>query len=165
MKIPSSFTHPQVQGPHVPRTFRNRWFCPPLFFYPRQYLRPRSLICYLDLSELKFSQSQGESSLGRVFELHICHYSCGFIHLLLCSLADWGKMHPIKKSRGRLCPLFSPQTHIISMCYVAMTRFTHVMIEPTVMPHQGSTVRAFATKNYDQYEPGQYLDGRPPEKN
>ncbi len=38
----------------------------------RQYFHPRSLICYLDLSELTFSQSQGESSLGRVFhELHL----------------------------------------------------------------------------------------------
>ncbi len=33
----------------------------------RQYFHPPSLICYLDLSEPTISQSQGESSLGRVF--------------------------------------------------------------------------------------------------
>ncbi len=33
----------------------------------RQYFHPRSHICFLDLSELTISQSQGESSLGRVF--------------------------------------------------------------------------------------------------
>ncbi len=47
-----------------------------------QYFHPHSLICYLDLSELTFSQSQGESSLGCVFhELQIfrcSHHS--FIH-------------------------------------------------------------------------------------
>ncbi len=48
----------------------------------RQYFHLPSLICYLDLSELTFSQSQCESSLGSVFhELHISrcsHHS--FIH-------------------------------------------------------------------------------------
>ncbi len=68
-------------------------------------------MCYLDLSQLTFSQSQGESSIGRVFhELQISRYSHGFIHSLLGSLAVWGKMHPRKKAEDD-CLLFSPNTH------------------------------------------------------
>ncbi len=120
MKIPSSFTHPQVQGRsnhgdggHMsPALLETGDSVPRSSLTHRQYLRSRSLICYLDLSELTFSQSQGESSLGRVFhELHICHYSCSFIHLLLCSLADWGKIHPIKKQRSIMSSFFPPNTH------------------------------------------------------
>ncbi len=61
----------------------------------RQYSHLPSLICYLDLNELTFSQSQGESSLGCVFhELTSLSLLSSFIHSLNCSLAVWGKMHP-----------------------------------------------------------------------
>ncbi len=78
----------------------------------RQYFHPPSLICYLDLSELTFSQSQGESSLGRVFhELQISRYSRGFIYSFQCYLAVWGKIQPRKKQRTIMSSLFSPNTH------------------------------------------------------
>ncbi len=80
----------------------------------RQYSHLPSLICYLDLNELTFSQSQGESSLGCVFhELTSLSLLSSFIHSLNCSLAVWGKMHPRNP----------PQTHRVSMCNVVMTRF------------------------------------------
>ncbi len=106
----------------------------------RQNFHPPSLILLI------FSQSQGESSLGLVFhELQISRCSHHlFIHSLLCSLAVWGKMHPRKKQR-KIASSFFPQTHTVIM----MTQFTqsnsHVMIQPTETPHQGST---FATENY-----------------
>ncbi len=90
------------RGGHVPRTFLTH----------RQYFHPRSLICYLDLSDLTFSQSQGKSSLGRVFqELQISCCSRGFIHSLLCSLAVWGKMHPREKQRTITSFFFFSNTH------------------------------------------------------
>ncbi len=69
----------------------------------RQYFLPPSLICYLDLSELTFSQSQ-HSNLSLL---------SSFIHALLCVLAVWCKMHPRKKQRITFS--FSPQTHTVSM--------------------------------------------------
>ncbi len=94
---------------------------PRIFLTQRQYFRPCSLICYLDLSELTFSQSQRESSLGRVcHELQISSCSCefSFVHSLCC-LAVWGKMHPRKKQRT-ITSFF--QTHTVSMCY-SMSRW------------------------------------------
>ncbi len=90
-------------GDSVPRTFLTH----------RQYFHPHSLICYLDLSELTFSQSQGESSLGCVcHELQISRCSRRFIHSLLCSLAVWGKMHPRKKQRT-ITYFFFSNTHTL----------------------------------------------------
>ncbi len=88
-------------GDSVPRTFLTH--C--------HNFHPCSLICYLDFSELTFSQSQGESSLGRIcYELQISRCSRAFIHSRLCSLAVWGKMHPRKKQRFT-SPFF--QTHTL----------------------------------------------------
>ncbi len=42
----------------------------------------------------------------------------------LCSLAIWGKINPRKKAEDDYALFFSPQTHTVSMCYVAMTWFT-----------------------------------------
>ncbi len=107
----------------------------------RQYSHPRSLICYLDLSELKFRQWQGE----------LLSLTFSFFHLF--ALWTAGVKCTPKKAEDDHVLFFPPNTvPKVSMCYVAMTRFTlsnsHVMIQPTVTPHQGSTVRAFATKNY-----------------
>ncbi len=111
------------RGGHVPHTF-DTFFDPPPIFPPA--------FSDIDLSEQTFSQSQGESSLGRVcHELQISRCSRGFMHSLLWSLAVWGKMHPRKKQRTITYFLFS-NIHTVSMCFVAMTRFTrsnfHFMI-------------------------------------
>ncbi len=119
-------------------TFKNS---PPLFFNPMPIFPP----AFSDLL-LRFEWTKIQAMTRRVAESHV------FILSLICSLDGWSKMHP-KKAEDHHVLFFPPNTvPKVSMCYVAMTRFTlsnsHVMIQPTVTPHQGSTVRAFATKNY-----------------
>ncbi len=84
-----------------------------------QHLHPPSLICYLNLSKITFSQSQGESSLGRVsfHELQISH--C-FHHSFIPFVALW---KPRKKAEEDYVLFFS-NTHTVNMCYVSMTRYT-----------------------------------------
>ncbi len=70
-----------------------------------QHLHPPSLICYLNLSKITFSQSQGESSLGRVsfHELQISHcFHHSFPSLLFGN--------PGKKQR-KITSTFFPNTH------------------------------------------------------
>ncbi len=117
---------------------------PHFFLTHRQYFHPRSLICYLDLSDLTFSQSQGKSSLGRVcHELQISCCSRGFIHSLLCSLAVWGKMHPRKKLRT-ITSFFFSNTH--SKYVWCRDDTIHVIRFPCydlTYCNQASTVRPF----------------------